>query len=101
MSGQRLTTGRRRLEELAVAGGEYLVVCAQTGTCPVPVAGKRFPDRETALEAARVAAAYREALRGYDARAPVYDLVVRREPTGAVDSRRQRRGVGSREGQVV
>ena len=100
MSEQRLTTGRR-LEELAVSGGEYLVVCARTGTSPVPVAGKRFPDHETAVEAARVAAAYRTALRGYDDRAPVYDLVVRREPPGAVDSRRQRRGVGRGEGQVV
>lgn len=76
MSGRPLEAIRERIETLAVDGGEYYVVCGRTGERPVPVAGKRFPDRETAAEAAQTATAYRAVLRQYDQRTPVYDFVV-------------------------
>lgn len=61
--------------------------CARTGERPVPVAGKRFPTRETAVAAAELAAEYRTELRRYDPRLPHYDLVVSEEPgsDGPVD----------------
>jgi hypothetical protein len=102
MSSQPLTTARQRIEELAVPAGEYIVVCEQTGTRPVPVADKRFPDRESAGTAARLATEYRAALRRYDGRAPRYDFVVceaaaggRRRPDTA------RSPVSLREGETV
>ncbi|MFB6173846.1 MAG: hypothetical protein ABEI39_04310 [Halobacteriales archaeon] len=42
----------------------------------MPVDGQRFPDRESAVEAVRIAHAYRATLRRYDPRAPWYDFVV-------------------------
>jgi hypothetical protein len=79
MPSRPLTTARRRIEELAVATGEYIVVCRRTGTRPVPVAGKRFPDRKSADTAAWVATEYRATLRRYDGRTPRHDFVIRRE----------------------
>lgn len=67
---------RGRIETLATATGEYYVVCGRTGEQPVPVDGMRFPDRETASEAAQTATAYRAVLREYDSQAPVYDFIV-------------------------
>jgi hypothetical protein len=67
---------RRRVETLAADGGEYRVVCGKTGESPVPVAGRRFPDRGTAAAAARAGMVYRAVLCEYDPRAPVYELIV-------------------------
>jgi len=75
MKRQLLAVGRRHVEALASSTGEYVVVCARTGTRPVPVAGKRFPDRRRAVAAAAAASIYRAHLRTYDERTPVYDLV--------------------------
>jgi len=75
MVGATLTKIRARIETLASSDGAFRVVCGRTGTSPVPVAGKRFPDRETAEEAAQTAAAYRDVLRRWDPRAPWYDFI--------------------------
>ncbi|WP_246987509.1 DUF7551 domain-containing protein [Halorientalis marina] len=75
MVGTTLNKIRARIEALASPGGEFRVVCGRTGTSPVPVAGKRFPDREAAEEAAQTAAAYRDVLRRWDPRAPWYDFI--------------------------
>ncbi|GAB3322016.1 hypothetical protein EI982_18155 [Haloplanus rallus] len=56
---------RRRIESLA-DGGPYRVASARTGEPPVPAAGLRFPDRETAATAARLTRTYRAALRRWD-----------------------------------
>ncbi|QLH76539.1 hypothetical protein HZS55_04115 [Halosimplex rubrum] len=76
MIGRTLTDIRAELEGLAEPSGEYYVQCGRTGERPVPVDGRRFPDRETAVQAVRVAHAYRATLRRYDPRAPWYDFVV-------------------------
>ncbi|WP_436908672.1 DUF7551 domain-containing protein [Halosimplex marinum] len=76
MIGRTLTDIRAELEDLAEESGEYYVQCGRTGERPVPVDGRRFPDRETAVQAVRVAHAYRATLRRYDPRAPWYDFVV-------------------------
>ena len=81
MVGETLSKIRARIEDLAVDGGEYWVVCGRTGVCPVPVAGARFPDRETAEKAAEAAAAYRAVLRRWDPRAPCYDFIACEEPS--------------------
>lgn len=90
MVGGTLRELRERIGDYQEDGGRYFVSCARTGERPVPVADKRFPDRETAAEAAEVAAAYRAELRHYDPRLPCYDLVVSEDPgfaatTEAVD----------------
>ncbi|WP_424004518.1 DUF7551 domain-containing protein [Haloarcula salina] len=82
MVGRTLADIRARLSELSVAVGPYRVVSARTGTPPLPVSGMQFPDRETAAEAASVATAYRSALRRYDPRLPVHDLIVCEGPFG-------------------
>lgn len=71
-----LVAFRSRIENLASDGGEYCVICGRTGERPVPVAGRSFPDRETASTAAKIASAYRAVLSAYDPRAPVYDFIV-------------------------
>jgi len=76
MIGRTLTDIRRELESLTDQNGTYYVRCGRTGERPVPVDGRRFPDRESAAEAVRVAHAYRATLRRYDPRAPWYDFVV-------------------------
>jgi len=76
MVGRTLTEIRSELESLATPEGAYYVRCGRTGERPVPVDGLRFPDRETAAEAARAAHSYRAALRRYDPQAPCYDFVV-------------------------
>ncbi|WP_135806272.1 DUF7551 domain-containing protein [Halorussus marinus] len=80
MVGTTLRDLRERIADDHEDGGRYYVACARTGERPVPVAGKRFPDRATAEEAARAAAAYRAELRQYDPRLPCYDLVVSEDP---------------------
>jgi hypothetical protein len=67
---------RLRIEALATRNGRFLVACARTGESPVPGDGCRFPDRETAAEAAQYVIAYRERLREMDPRTPRYDPVV-------------------------
>ncbi|EMA30305.1 DUF7551 domain-containing protein [Haloarcula japonica] len=82
MVGRTLADIRDRLSELNVAVGPYRVVSARTGTPPFPVSGMQFPDRETAVEAASVATAYRSALRRYDPRVTVHGLIVCEAPWG-------------------
>jgi len=76
MIDRTLTDIRAELEVLAAESGEYYVRCGRTGERPVPVDERRFPDRETAVQAVRVARAYRATLRRYDPRTPWYDFVV-------------------------
>ena len=80
MVGSDLATIRSRLEGLATSDGTFVVACARTGEQPFPVAGLRFPDRETAADALSLAAAYRETLARYDPWTPQYDLVVHGMP---------------------
>jgi hypothetical protein len=73
---------RRRIEALA-GEGRFRVACARTGESPVPVAGLRFPDRETAATAAWLTRRYRAALRRWDPETPWLDPVVHeRGPRG-------------------
>jgi hypothetical protein len=81
MVGRTLSDIRTRLDDLSVAVGPYRVVSAKTGDGPFPVTGLQFPDRATAAEAATVASAYRRALRRYDPRVTVHDLVVTESAT--------------------
>lgn len=83
MVGETLSKIRARIKDLAVDDGVYWVVCGRTGVCPVPVAGARFPDRETAEQAADAAAAYRAVLRRWDPQAPCYDFIACEEPSRA------------------
>lgn len=76
MVGRTLTELRSELESLADPRGRYYVRCGRTGERPVPIDGLGFPDRGSAVEAARLAHAYRTELRRYDPRAPCYDFVV-------------------------
>jgi hypothetical protein len=87
MIGRTLTDIRAELEELAEESGEYYVQCGRTGERPVPVDGRRFPDRETAVQAVRVGHAYRATLRRYDPRAPWYDFVVCEADAGPAGDR--------------
>lgn len=80
MVGSDLATIRSRLEGLATDDGAFVVACARTGEQPFPVAGLRFPDRETAADALSLATAYRETLARYDPWSPQYDLVVHGTP---------------------
>ena len=87
MVGGTLRELRDRITAAHEDGGRYYVRCARTGERPVPVAGKRFPDRETAVEAADLAASYRAELRQYDPRLTHHDLIVSEFPDerGIVD----------------
>jgi hypothetical protein len=80
MVGSDLAEIRSRLEALAVEDGAFVVACARTGERPFPVAGLRFPGRETAGEALDLAESYRETLARYDPLTPRYDLVVHETP---------------------
>jgi len=80
MVGRTLVEIRERLESLADPTGPYYLVCARTGERPFPADGLRFLDRETAVEAADAADAYRAALRRWDDRLPHRDLVVCEDP---------------------
>lgn len=76
MVGQTLTEIRTQIETRAVDDGQYVVLCGRTSDRIVPLDGHRFPDRETAAEAARLAEQYRAALRRYDPQVPCYDPIV-------------------------
>jgi|GEM_PF-1376910 len=75
MCGVTLAALRRQLDTLAT-GGPYRVACLDTGEQPYPVAGRQYPDRETARDAVDLATRYRNRLAAYDPRAPTYDLAV-------------------------
>jgi len=80
MVGQTLTGLRDEIEALAAPDGSFRVLCARTGERPVPSGDLRFPDRETAAEAAALTERYREALRRYDPRLPRRDPIVCETP---------------------
>ena len=73
---------RAQIDALAVDVGRYAIMCARTGEHPVPIGGLRFPDRETATRAARVAQYYRKRLRRYDSHVACHDLIVYQDVTG-------------------
>ncbi|RKD93641.1 DUF7551 domain-containing protein [Halopiger aswanensis] len=83
MVGTTLREIRERIEQLASDGGEYYIVCGRSGERPVPVAGKRFPSREAAVDAVKATEQYRAALRRYDPQLPFYDPVVCQEGQGS------------------
>lgn len=76
MIGGTLAELRGRIDALASADGAYYLVCGRTGDRPVPAAGSRFADRESARTAARTVERYRAELRRYDPRYPYYDVIV-------------------------
>jgi hypothetical protein len=86
MVGRTLVEIRERLESLADPSGRYYLVCARTGERPFPATGLRFRDRETAVEAADAASAYRAELRQWDQHLPFRDLVVCEDPYVAPDA---------------
>ena len=79
MVGGTLRELRERIAALHDGDGRYYVSCARTGERPVPVDGRWFPDRETAVEAAETATSYRAELRCYDPQVPCYDLIASEE----------------------
>jgi len=83
MIGTTLEDIRTHVEELASESGEYALVCARYGECPVPATGLRFESRETARSAARATEQYRATLRQYDPRLPCYDVIVRQDPVSS------------------
>lgn len=82
MVGPTLAELREYIEALASEDGRYYVVCGRTGDRPVPVAGHRFSDRNTARAAAQATEQYRAALRRYDPRVPCYDPIVCQKTAG-------------------
>lgn len=86
MVGRTLVEIRARLESLADPSGRYYLACARTGERPFPATGLRFLDRETAVEAADAASAYRVELRRWDRRLPPRDFVVCEDPYVAPDA---------------
>jgi hypothetical protein len=80
MVGDTLRDIRDHLRTLADPAGRYYLVCARTGERPFPADCHRFPDRETAVEAATAADAYRDELRQWDRRLPIRDFVVCEDP---------------------
>ena len=76
MIGGTLVDLRTRIDGLASDEGAFYLVCGRTGDRPVPAAGKRFEDRETARTAARRVEQYRSALRRYDPQYPYHDVIV-------------------------
>jgi hypothetical protein len=76
MIGDTLTDLRARIDALASDDGAYYLVCGRTGDRPVPAAGARFSDRESARTAARTVEQYRAHLRRYDPRYPYHDVIV-------------------------
>lgn len=72
---------RKEIETMAVEGGrgQFSVVCADTGECPMPITGKQFEDHDDASRAAELARGYRDALRQHDPDIPRYRFVVTEE----------------------
>lgn len=89
MVGGTLLDIRERVETLSAEGGPYAVVCGRTGREPMPAAGVRFGDRESAAEAAEASSEYRSALRRYDPQVQYIDPLVHEVsdgPVGPLDS---------------
>ncbi|MFB6119945.1 MAG: hypothetical protein ABEJ68_02375 [Halobacteriaceae archaeon] len=82
MVGRTLTDLRNEIASLATPDGAFRVVCARTGERPVPSADLRFPNRETAAEAAVLTEQYRATLRRYDPRLPRHEPIVSEAPAG-------------------
>jgi hypothetical protein len=76
MTSRTLSGLREGIESIASTDGDYVVRCARTGLRPSPVAGCRFPSRDVARVAARLAGRYRARLRQYDPETVVYDMIV-------------------------
>lgn len=89
MVGGTLQDIREHVETLSAEDGPYAVVCGRTGREPVPAAGVRFDDRETAAEAAEASSEYRSVLRRYDPQVQYLDPLVHDVsdgPVGPLDS---------------
>lgn len=84
MVGGTLRDIREHVEALSADGGSYAVVCGRTGREPMPAAGVRFDDRETAAEAAEASSEYRSVLRRYDPQVRYLDPLVHDVSEGAV-----------------
>lgn len=82
MVGRTLDEIRERLVGYACDDGPYYLACARTGERPIPSGEHRFPDRESATQAADLVDAYRAELRQYDPRLPHRDVIVRQLPRG-------------------
>ncbi|WP_223302127.1 hypothetical protein [Haladaptatus sp. R4] len=89
MVGHTLHDIRRSVESLETDDGAYHIICARTGTSPVPIAGRRFDSRHTARAALRFAEQYRAALRRYDPQLPYHDLIVCEAPETYTSSERR------------
>lgn len=86
MIGGTLAEFRARIDALATDDGAYYLVCGRTGDRPVPAAGARFADRESARTAARTVERYRAHLRRYDPRYPHLDVIVCQDDGAAEDA---------------
>ncbi|AXG10868.1 DUF7551 domain-containing protein [Haloplanus rubicundus] len=86
MIGDTLAELRTRIDALTSDDGAYYLVCGRTGDRPVPAAGARFPDRESARTAARTVEQYRAYLRRYDPRYPHFDVIVCQDDRATEDS---------------
>ncbi|SFF99538.1 hypothetical protein SAMN04488063_1069 [Halopelagius inordinatus] len=84
MVGGTLRDIREHVETLSSEGGRFAVVCGRTGREPVPAAGVRFDDRETAAEAAEASSEYRSVLRRYDPQVQYLDPLVHEVTDGPV-----------------
>lgn len=84
MVGGTLRDIREHVETLSVEGGPYAVVCGRTGREPVPAAGVRFGDRESAAEAAEASSEYRSVLRRYDPQVQYLEPLVHEVSDGPV-----------------
>ncbi|RDI70981.1 DUF7551 domain-containing protein [Halopelagius longus] len=84
MVGGTLQDIREHVETLSVEDGPYAVVCGRTGREPVPAAGVRFDDRESAAEAAEAASEYRSVLRRYDPQVQYLEPLVHEVSDGPV-----------------
>lgn len=84
MVGGTLRDIREHVEALSAEGGSYAVVCGRTGREPMPAAGVRFDDRETAAEAAEASSEYRSVLRRYDPQVRYLDPLVHDVSEGPV-----------------
>ncbi|MFC6826141.1 DUF7551 domain-containing protein [Halopelagius fulvigenes] len=84
MVGGTLRDIREHVEALSAEDGPYAVVCGRTGREPVPAAGVRFGDRESAAEAAEASSEYRSVLRRYDPQVQYLEPLVHEVSDGPV-----------------
>ena len=83
-AADNLRTAAARIEDLEADGGEFCVVCGETGISPAPVTGVCFDSFDAAEQACDVARTYRNALRTLDPTLAEYDLVVSAEAESSV-----------------